>query len=431
MLVTQSKNVPPDIALADLGAHLAAALLVGALIGAQREATPGDHPGLRDFLLIALAGGVCGLLENPNLAAAALLAIAAMLTVFHFEEREKRTGITTELAGVATFTLALLAAAPRTRLGEPVAIAIAILIAVFLEAKQRLQHLLRETIAGSEFNATLAFVTVVLVVYPLLPVGTFGPYMFFSPRQVWMFVILVSSISYVGYFLEKFLGAEKGLVYTSLLGGLASTTAATLHFARLSKERPEELLEQLRGFLIANTVQFPRTFLLVVLVNQDLAVACAWPLALMTLAGIALSELAGWRARRNPHPETKPGSAEHRNPFRLVPALRFGALFTVVVFLSKVATARAGSQAFLGSSLLGGLVDVATVVAPAADLLRAHSIAIQTAEGAVLLALASNAVLKIVLAATTASRAFTLRLAIPYLAWGAAAGAGLLIGGFR
>ena len=94
-----------------------------------------------------------------------------------------------------------------------------------------------------------------------------------------MFVILISSISYVGYFLEKFLGEEKGLIYTSILGGLASTTAATLHFARLSKQRPEETLGLCRAFVMANTVQFPRAFLIVVLVNPALAMRLLWPLA--------------------------------------------------------------------------------------------------------------------------------------------------------
>ena len=122
------------------------------------------------------------------------------------------------------------------------AIGVTIVVAAFLEARQRLHKLLRETITEQEFNATLAFVGVVLVIYPLLPTGSYGPYQFFNPRQVWMFVILISSISYLGYFLEKFLGEEKGLIYTSILGGLASTTAATLLFARLSKERPEETL---------------------------------------------------------------------------------------------------------------------------------------------------------------------------------------------
>jgi uncharacterized membrane protein (DUF4010 family) len=415
-----------DPTLSDHATHLAGALLVGAMIGAQREATPGDHPGLRDFLLIGLAGGVCGLLANRFLDAAALLSLAAMLTVFHYEEREKRAGITTELGGVATFLLALLASS-EIHLGGSIAIAVSILIALFLETKQRIQHLVRETITAQEFNATLGFVTVVLVIYPLLPAGTFGPYAFFSPRQVWMFVILISSISYIGYFLEKFLGEEKGLVYTAILGGLASTTAATLHLARLSKERPGEMLGLMRAFLIANTTQFPRTFLIVVLVNKDLAMACALPLALMTVAGIAMAEVAAALARRAEHPAAVV-KAEHGNPFRIRPALQFGALFTLVVFLSKAATARAGPDAFVGTSLLGGLVDVATVIAPASDLLNGRHITVQTAEFAVLLALGSNALLKIVLAAVSGTRPFTLRLAIPYLVWGAAAALGLWLG---
>jgi len=396
---------------------------VGALIGAQRESAARDRPGLRDFLLVALTGGLCAVLENAWLAAAALLSIAGIFIVFHFEEQEKRAGITTELAAGAAFVLALLAGSPQIPFGQPVAIGLAILIALFLEAKQRLQRLLRETIVESEFNATLAFVTVSLVIYPLLPTGLYGPYRFFSPRQVWMFVILVSSISYVGYFFEKFLGAEKGLVYTGLLGGLASTTAVTLHLGRISRERREELPDQVRGFLIANSVQFPRALLIVLLADRQLALACAWPLALMTAAGVAMAEAANWIRRRATRDPVKPHGLEHANPFRIVPALRFGALFTLIVFVTRVATARAGPGAFFGTSLLGGLIDVATVIAPAADLLHAQDISLRVAEIAVLLALASNGALKIILAVLSGTRRFAGWIVLAYLIW---AGAGAL-----
>jgi uncharacterized membrane protein (DUF4010 family) len=415
--------VPSDLPVSTVIAHLAAALLVGTLIGAQREAARSDRPGLRDFLLIALGGGVCGVLGNPYLSAAGLASTAALLAVYHFEERETRAGITTEFAGVATFVLALLASSGQVRSGEPIALGTGILIAVFLEAKQRLQHLLRETITEPEFNATLAFVTVVLVIYPLLPEGTYGPYSFFSPRQVWMFVILISSISYAGYFLEKFLGEERGLVYTSILGGLASTTAVTLHLGRLSKERPEGLLGQLRGFLIANSVQFPRAFLLIAVVNPDLAVACGLPLGLMLVAAILMAYAAGRMANRAPH-QAAPARVEHENPFQIRPALQFGALFTLIMFITKAAAARAGTQAFIGTSLLGGLVDVATVIAPASDLVHAQTLSIRSAELAILLALASNAALKLALAAITGTRAFTLRLFGAFLLWAAVGAVG-------
>ena len=396
---------------------IAAALLIGLLIGAEREAAGGaTHPGLRDFLLVSLAGGVCGVLANLWLDAAALVSITALFAVLHYEEAKQRTGITTELAAIATFLLALLAASYQYPFSKPLAAGVAILVAVFLEARQRLHTLLRETITEQEFNGTLWFVAVALVIYPLLPKGAYGPYSFFSPSQVWAFVILVSSISYVGYFLEKFLGEERGLTYTSILGGLASTSASTIDFARQTKERPEETFSLWRAFVIANTVQFPRAALIAGLVSVDLARALAWPLAAMTVVGVVLSEVL----RHWPHKDAAAVAMKTGNPFRIGPALQFGVLFTVIAFVAKAAAAKLGPDAFLGTGLAGGLVDVATVIAPAADLMGAHRLATSTAAIAVLLALASNAVLKIALAAISGTLAFALRVSACFVLWAAA-----------
>ncbi len=409
--------MPADLSLTLAVEALAGALLVGLLVGAQRESAGGDrHPGLRDFILVALAGGICGVLDMAWLDAGALLSVAGIFGVLHYEEREHRAGITTELAAIGVFLLALLAASWRVHFAIPLAIGTAIVAAAFLEARERLHKLLRETITETEFNATLAFVGIALVVYPLLPQGTFGPYSFFSPRQVWLFVILISSISYVGYFFEKFLGEEKGLIYTSILGGLASTTAATIHFSKMQRACPEETIGLWRAFVIANTVQFPRTLLIVVLVNGDLAIRLTLPLAVMMLLGIVLSQIL----RIWPHKHTTAPAMEPGNPFRLLPALQFGALFTAIVFVSKAASARLGSGAFLGTSLLGGLVDVATVIAPAADLVRAHELELGSAAIAVLLALASNAALKVVLAAMGGTARFAMLVLASFVLWAAA-----------
>ena len=252
-----------------------------------------------------------------------------------------------------------------------------------------------------------------MVIYPLLPAGAFGPYAFFEPRQVWKFVILISSISYLGYFLEKFLGQEKGLFYTSVLGGLASTTAATLLFARESKERPENTFGLWRAFVIANTVQFPRTLLIVVAVSPDLARVCVWPLAAMLVCGIVLAEAL----QRWPHKKIEAVPMQTGNPFRILPALRFGVLFAAVVFLSKAAAATLGTGAFYWTSLLGGLVDVSTVIAPAAEFLRSGTMSLRTAEIAVLLAPAANAVQKIMVAISSGTREFALRVTAAFALW--------------
>ena len=412
--------MPAELTLAVAVEALAAALLVGLLIGAQREAAGGDrHPGLRDFLLVSLAGGICGVVDRPWLDVTTLLCITGLFAVLHYEDREHRSGITTELAAVAVFLLALLAASWRLPFAMPLAIGTAIIAAVFLEARERLHKLLRETITEAEFNATLGFVTLVLVIYPLLPVGAYGWYSFFSPRQVWLFVILISSISYVGYFFEKFLGEEKGLIYTSILGGLASTTAATMHFAKMDKERPGETIGLWRAFVIANSVQFPRALLIVALVNTDLAALLALPMVVMTLCGIVLAEVL----RRWPHKHTTAPAMAPGNPFRLIPALQFGALFTAIVFISKAASAQLGTAWFQATSLLGGLVDVSTVIAPAADLIRAHQLSLVSAGIAVLLALASNAALKVVLAAMSGTLRFATLVLASFVFWAVAGSA--------
>src|SRR5258706_329138 len=304
--------------LADAIRALASALLIGILVGAQRETRLSHHPGLRDFVLIAGVGGVCGLLGSPVIAAGALLSIMFAMITLHFEARKLRRGVTTELAAVAAFGLSYFAAASPLPFAQPVAIAVTLIVVVFLEAKQYLQKMARETITESEFNATLGFVAVVLVVYPLLPTGHYGPYQFFSPRQVWMFVIL----------------------------------------------------------------------------------------------------------RRCPHRKAEPIPMKPGNPFRLKPALRFGVMFTIVVFLAKAATSLLGPGAFFGTSLLGGLVDVATVIAPASDLLGANKITLGVAELAVLLALLSNAILKIIIAAVSGIPPLTVRVTLTFVLWGAAAGLG-------
>ena len=402
---------------------LAGALLIGLLIGGQREeahrvpehtdANVGTPPGLRDFLIIALAGGVCGMLGTPWLTAPVLISITALLAVFHFEDRAYRRGITTELAGVATFALSYLAASPSPSFAEPIAIGVTLIVVVFLETKPFIEKLLRETISVTEFNGTLAFVAMVVVIYPLLPAGGYGPYEFFEPRQVWKFVILISSLSYLGYFLEKFLGEETGLFYTSVLGGLASTTAATMLFARESKEHPEDTFGLWRAFIIANTVQFPRTFLIVIAVSPELARVCVWPLAAMLVSGVAFAEILG----RWPHKHVEAMPMASGNPFRIGPALRFGVLFAGVVFVSKAATATLGTGAFYWTSLLGGLVDVSTVIAPAADLLKNQKLPLMTAGIAVLLALAANAVQKILIAIAMGTREFAWRVTAAFALW--------------
>lgn len=404
---------------------LAEALLVGLVIGAQREAAQDErHAGVRDFFLIALAGGICGLLDSALLTAAALVVIGGILAVFHWEART-RTGITTEMAAVATFCLSVLATHPARPLGAGLAIGAALIVVVFLEAKRALHTFLRQTITEREFNDTIWFLALIFIVYPILPTGSYGPYGAFSPRQVWLFVILVSSISFAGYFLEKFLGADKGLAWTSLLGGLASTTAATLAFARQSREQPEERRLYWSAMTIANAIQFPRVVAILYVVNSALAYATLSTLAAMTGAGLLCGALLYRRS--------SPAGATRRlptgNPFRLVPALKFGALFAAVMFFSKAAAAELGDRGVYWASTAGGAVDADAVSVSLANLELAGAVSLATARSVLFVALLANAVVKTGLAAWAGGAAFAWRAALTFAAMFAAGALALSLSG--
>jgi uncharacterized membrane protein (DUF4010 family) len=387
------------------------ALLIGLLIGAERELyRDEEQAGFRDFVLIALAAAVCALLALPWLTVTALAGVTAMLGISRYRA-ERRTGITTELAAVTTFCLAYLAAAPEVEHGAVLAIGIAIVVSAFLAAKRWLHQLIRETITSEEFNDTLRFLALIFVIYPLLPADSYGPYEFFEPRRVWVFVILVCSISYVGYFFEKFLGPEKGIRITSVLGGVASTTAATLSFARGVAERPETLKLYWWATVVANAVQFPRVLLILWLVNSTLGQYLAAPLLAMAAVGGVIAAII---SRLGGQDET-PHQVPLRNPFSLRPALKFGVIFTLIMFLTRAVAAEVGGRGLLVSSLVAGFVDVDALTLSMASLQNQGSVEMAMAGLAVLLALTSNAVVKTILAFSAANRPFGIRVALAFM----------------
>jgi uncharacterized membrane protein (DUF4010 family) len=392
------------------------ALLIGFLIGAQREASHGEgHPGVRDFVLIGLTGAICGLLQNAWLTVAALISITAMLGVFYFHVRE-RTGITTEMAAVATFTLGFLVATPGNPLGAPLAVGTAVVVVAFLEAKRSLHRLIRETITETEFNDTLRFLALIFIIYPVLPAGSFGPYGFLDPRKIWAFVILVSSISYVGYFLEKFLGSGRGLRLAGVLGGVASTTAATASFARSCRERPQQAALYAQAAILANAVQFHRLLAVLGVLGAPLAAALVGPMALMSLAGLAVSAVLVPRKTSVP----ASGGLTLANPLQLWPALKFGGVFTLVLFFSKAAAAAGRGGGVYWAGALGGALDTDAVAVSAAELLHAGRLTSDGAWITVLLALGSNAVVKTAIAFSAGGREFGLRVAAGFAAMFAA-----------
>ncbi len=378
----------------ELFKSFAEALAIGLLIGIERykARSPGEKgpAGVRTFAVIAVLGAVCGLLQQPVLTGLVFLALAALLAISYFRSSQQSLGITTETAALLAFWLGFLV---HTR--EVLALGIAIVLAVLLAAKEPLHAFARKTISELEFYDTLKFLVVVFVVYPLLPDRNLGPFELFNPAKIWSLIILVSSISYLGYLAIRLLGARRGLHFSALLGGVASTVAVTMSLADRARAAPES--SQFFGVtaVLANAAQFPRLLLL--------AGVTSWALTqeLLPVLGVMLGAalLGAWLFSRG-FRKTDRDSVQLvlSNPYSFVPALKFGLFFVAILTFSKLATNWFGSQGILAASLLGGLASVSAVVLSIANLLESGAVSSSEAALGVLVGVLANAASKMALA---------------------------------
>lgn len=384
---------------------LAEALAIGLLVGVERYRArkPGvkRFGGVRTFAAISLIGGICGLLETPLFAAVSFAGIAALITVGYLREVDKYDiGLTTEMAALAVFWLAYLLFT-----NETLAVSATIVLAILLATKRGLHDFAKDAISEREFFDTLKFLAVVLVVYPLLPDRQMGPWGFLNPAKVWFFVVLVSSVSYGGYLLVRWLGPKRGLLWSTLAGGLVSTTAMTLSLAGRARRAPQtgEFLGTASGF--GNAVQLPKILLLAWVANRLFGLGLSGPL----MAGTTVGALAIWILSRRRSGDSNDTGLAFRNPFSLIAALRFGALFLAVGFTIRAAEASLGDRGIVVASLLGGAASATAVTLSAADLMSQGALSLDRAILAALLALTTNAIVKTGLAASQGTTTFALR----------------------
>jgi uncharacterized membrane protein (DUF4010 family) len=218
--------------LASTFADLGIALGVGLLVGLQREQVATQLAGLRTFALITLLGTLCGLLATAFgglVIAAGFLALTGAIMIGHLAEikgEKIESGATTEVAALAMFGVGAYIV-----LGHrEVAIALGGGIAALLHFKGALHGIAARL--GTDSRAIMQFALISMVVLPVLPNRTFGPYDVLNPRQVWLMVVLIAGIGLGGYIAYKFLGASTGILLAGILGGIVSSTATTVSYAK-------------------------------------------------------------------------------------------------------------------------------------------------------------------------------------------------------
>ncbi|CAN5262367.1 MgtC/SapB family protein [soil metagenome] len=340
---------------------LLAALAIGLLIGIERgwsdrKEKEGDRiAGIRTFSLIGLLGGTWAMLSgvlNIWIIAVAFLAISALIIVAYVMDvrKNKDIGSTTAFAMMLTFALSAWAV-----LGDELfALGVTVIVMALLGYKPVLHRWLRK-MEEKEIFAGIKLLIISVVLLPLLPNEGYGPWEALNPYWIWWMVVLISGLSFVGYFAMKAAGNRLGTLLTAITGGMASSTAVTLSLAQFARNSIRKKVF-MAGVVVAGSIMFIRVFIEVSVVNPSLLGTLWLPLAAM-FAGLVISGAVLWRMDQNKQADSE-RDLNLKNPFQIGMALKFGALLGLILVLSEGMKEWFGEEGIYALSVISGLMDV-------------------------------------------------------------------------
>lgn len=398
-------------------------LAIGLLIGIERERHVDPKAGLRTFALVGLLGCLCALIAektgNAWILAVGMLVVGAMMIAATLADPEEGDPGTTSVVAV----LVCFGLGAAVWFGyATIAVMAAIATTVLLYFKRQL-HGLTASLTHKDLISILQFAVLSLVVLPVLPDQDFGPYGAFNPHQIWWMVVLISGVSLAGYAALRIVGSEHGAAMIGFFGGLVSSTATTLVFARHARSRAELTQTAAIVILLANLMVTLRLTFVSSVVSPQLLLPLAWVLGLGFAAGLIVT-LHGWRMLEKhgdlPMPEVT-------NPTEIQAALTFGVLYGVVLLLSAWLEDVAGSKGVYLVALASGFGDVDAITLSTLRLHNLEKLSQFQAVASIALAILSNLAFKIGLVVAVGGKALA-RQALPgLLAIGAGLGAGLAI----
>ncbi len=394
-----------------LGVALAIGLLIGVERGwSERDAKEGERvAGVRTFGLIGLLGGGAALLAEqagPVVLGLAFTGVAGALTavyIVNLRLGDDDVGITSLVTALLTFVFGALAV-----IGEVAIAAAFAVVTVLLLSYKPVLHRWVGTLEVNELRAGIKMLLISVVLLPNLPNQGYGPWQALNPYAIWWMVVLIAAISFVGYFAVKFAGARRGTVFTGLFGGLASSTALTLHFSRMSRHNPALAPILTVGILLACGTMFARMVLVASMLNPDLFKPLLVPAAVMILLSY-LPALIYWRAESRQKTETV---SPLRNPLELKTALGFGLLLALVMLLGKALQNWFGEAGVLALAAASGVADVDAITLSLARMSQ-DELTSRIAVTGIVIAAAVNSLFKSGMAAFVGGRKVGLRVGIP------------------
>ena len=392
--------------LLTVAGDFATAILLGALVGIEREKRKAEEgesgiAGLRTFTLLALLGAASAWLSrstaSPWILAVALFIVGAFVVAGYFvaaRANPESTGLTTEVAAIVVFLLGAM-----VMLGnQELAIGLGVVTAAVLAYKQPL-HGFVARLGWDDVYAGLRLLIATFIALPLLPNEPIDPWGALNPYSLWLLVILISSLSLVGYVLTRLLGPGRGAAITGLTGGLVSSTAVTLSFAKEARDQPQRAGVLACGILLAWAAMFARVIVEVAVVNRALLAHVLVPFVVMAVVVGGFAAFLYFRGgtERNGAGE---GDLLIKNPFSLTAAAKFAVLFAVVLLAVKIVQENFPPSGLYAVAALAGLTDVDAITLSMAEFAKSGEP--RVAVIAIVIAALTNTVVKCAIAVVLA-----------------------------
>ena len=374
----------------ELFLKLGISLGLGLLVGLQRQHEKSELAGIRTFPLFTLLGSVCALLAQLYggwIIAAGLLGITTLVAIANILKRKNPhfdPGLTTEAAALLMYVVGAY-----TIIGSgTVAIAIGATAAVLLHLKETL-HRIVEHIGEKDLKAIMQFVVILLIILPVLPDQTYGPYDVLNPHNIWLMVVLIVGISLLGYFAYKIFGGKAGTLLGGILGGLISSTATTVSYARRTKESHTSTSLAAIVIFIATIVSIVRIIAEIAVVAPTTTPVVLPPLVALLILMVVVGSITYFFSKKG-H-DTMP---EQGNPAQIKAALIFGAVYALVILATAFAKDQLGNKGLFIVAVISGLTDVDAITLSTARLMNIGNLEVENGWKVILVAALSNLVFK-------------------------------------
>ena len=380
------------------------ALALGMLVGLQRQWSKSRDAGIRTFALVTLMGAITAQIGGPEpswLIAAGLLGLVALLITGNLLARETAgPGQTTEVAMVLMYLVGVTVVLGHTA----VAVVVGATVAVLLQLKEPLKSIVAR-IGEDDLTAILQFAVISLIILPILPNRTFGPYDVLNPYKIWLMVVLIVGINLAGYAGFRLLGQKRGTLVAGVLGGLISSTATTASYARTPASDEPRTRAAAAVVLLATAVVFVRVLIEIGAVSGSLLATAAGPIAILLILAVLLGL---WSLRGTGTQEGSP--VEKSNPSKLGPALFFAFMYGGVLLAVAAAEDRLGGVGLYGVAALSGLTDMDAITLSTAELVDGGRVAAATGWRAIVIAGVSNLIFKAGIVFSAGNRSLSRRV---------------------